>query len=339
MSSTIKDVAKKVGVSVATVSRVLNNLPGYSEDTKRKVLQAVEELGYQPNAIARGLVNKRTETIGVLFPSVSSSFSSLILHGIESVAQEHNYSVIVCNTAEDGKRTMKYLQLLREKQVDGIIFSSGLLEPEYNEVVRAMNVPLVLVATKSEFDDVPYIKVDDRQAAYDAAEYLIRRGHRRIAMIGGAESDRIAGQPRYEGFRQALRDHGIPLREELMQDGGFTFDGGLRAAERLLTAAPDVTAVFAAADEMAIAVISAAAKLGIAVPEQLSVVGYDDLKLAEMSNPPLTTVAQPLREMGELASRKLIAMLDSGAPAASEILPHRIIERQTVRALPAPPGP
>ncbi|WP_114497409.1 LacI family DNA-binding transcriptional regulator [Fontibacillus phaseoli] len=331
MSSTIKDVAKHAGVSVATVSRVLNNLPGYSEETKRKVEQAVKELGYQPNAIARGLVNKRTQTIGVLFPSVSSSFSSEILHGIEDVAQNHNYSIIVCNTAEDGKRTMKYLQVLREKRVDGIIFSSGVLEPEYYEAVQAMDVPLVLVATQSEFDGAPYVKVDDRKAAYDAACYLIRRGHREIAMIGGGESDLIAGRPRYEGFRQALRDHGLPLREDHVLDGGFTFEGGCRAAERLLTAAPEVTAVFAAGDEMAIAVISMAAKLGIAVPGRLSVIGYDNLKLAEMSNPPLTTVAQPLQEMGRLASEKLIAMLDNGETAFSEIVPHRVIERQTVK--------
>ncbi|MDN4070072.1 LacI family DNA-binding transcriptional regulator [Paenibacillus vini] len=331
MSSTIKDVAKQAGVSVATVSRVLNNLPGYSEETKRRVEQAVEELGYQPNAIARGLVNRRTETIGVLFPSVSSSFSSEILHGIEEVAHKHNYSVIVCNTAEDGKRTMKYLQVLREKRVDGIIYSSGVLEPEYYEAVQAMGVPLVLVATKSDWDDVPFIKVDDRQAAYDAAAYLISQGHREIAMIGGGESDRIAGQPRYEGFRQALRDHGLPLREDHVQDGGFTFEGGCGAAERLLTASPEVTAVFAAGDEMAIAVISVAARLGIAVPDQLAVIGYDNLKLAEMSNPPLTTVAQPLHEMGRMASEKLIEMLATGQPAASEVVPHRVIERQTVK--------
>ncbi|WP_410772471.1 LacI family DNA-binding transcriptional regulator [Fontibacillus sp. BL9] len=330
MSSTIKDVAKHVGVSVATVSRVLNNLPGYSEETKRKVEQAVEELGYQPNAIARGLVNKRTETLGVLFPSVSSSFSSEILHGIEDVAHEHNYSVVVCNTAEDGKRTMKYLQVLREKRVDGIIFSSGVLEPEYYEAVRAMDVPLVLVATQSGFDGVPYVKVDDRKAAYDAACYLISRGHREIAMIGGSESDLIAGRPRYEGFRQALQDHGIPVREDRVLDGSFTFEGGCLAAERLLTDAPEVTAVFAAGDEMAIAVISMAAKLGIAVPGRLSVIGYDNLKLAEMSNPPLTTVAQPLQEMGRLASEKLIAMLGTGETAVSEVVSHRVIERQTV---------
>ncbi|MFD1175292.1 LacI family DNA-binding transcriptional regulator [Paenibacillus puldeungensis] len=330
MSATIKDVAQRAEVSVATVSRVLNNLPGYSEDTKQKVMQAIKELGYQPNAIARGLINKRTQTIGVLFPNVSSSFSSEILHGVEEEAHKHNYSVIVCNTAEDGKRTMKYLQVLREKQVDGIIFSSGVLKEDYYKAMQTMGTPVVLVATKSDYDQVPYVKVDDYQASYDAADYLIRQGHRRVAMIGGSWLDPIAGRPRIEGFRQALKDHGVETRDDLILDGGFSFEGGVAATERLLASVSDVTAVFAAGDEMAIGAISAASRLGISVPEQLSVIGFDNLKLAEMSNPPLTTVSQPLQEMGRLASRKLIAMMESGAPADSEIVPHELIKRRTV---------
>ncbi|MGP0585425.1 LacI family DNA-binding transcriptional regulator [Paenibacillus timonensis] len=330
MGATIKDVARLAGVSVATVSRVLNDLPGYSEETRKNVLASVDELGYQPNAIARGLVNKRTQTIGVLFPSVSSAFSSEILHGIEEAAQERGYSVVVCNTAEDGKRTMKYLQVLREKQVDGIIFSSGVLKEEYDQTLRAMEVPVVLVATKSEYADIPYVKVDDHQAAYDACAYLIRRGHRRMAMIGGPPHDVIAGEPRIAGFRAALADHGLPAEEAPVLDGGFTFAGGCKAAEELLRQSPKVTGVFAAGDEMAIAVISTAARLGIAVPAQLSVIGYDNLKLAEMSYPPLTTVAQPLADMGRLAATKLMSRIETGQSEAGEIMPHQVIERGTV---------
>ncbi|SDG33633.1 transcriptional regulator, LacI family [Fontibacillus panacisegetis] len=334
MKSTIKDVARKANVSVATVSRVLNNLPGYSEDTKRTVLRVIEELKYQPNAIARGLINKRTQTIGVLFPSVSSAFSSEVLHGIEHFAHDENYSIVVCNTAEDGRRTMKYLQVLREKQVDGIIFSSEVLKEEYYEALKAMDVPVVLVATHSEYKSVPYVKVDDWKASYEATEYLIHKGHRQIAMIGGYEGDPIAGKPRIDGFKQALLDNGITLRDELIFDGGFRFDQATVAAENLLLTAPEVTAVFAASDEMAIALISVAAKHGISVPEQISVIGYDNLKLAEMSNPPLTTIAQPLYKMGERAADKLISMITSKERVVSEIVPHKIIERNTVRKLP-----
>lgn len=333
MKSTIKDVARKANVSVATVSRVLNNLPGYSEDTRKTVLQAIDELGYQPNAIARGLINKRTDTIGVLFPSVSSSFSSEILCGIEDYAHDENYSVVVCNTAEDGKRTMKYLQVLREKQVDGIIFSSAVMEEEYYDALRMMDVPVVMVATHSEHESLPYVKVDDWKAAYDATDYLIKQGHREIAMMGGNEGDRIAGKPRIEGFKQALIDHGIPVRQERIFDGGFQFGQGCRAAEELLDTVPEVTAVFAAADEMAIALISVAAKRGISVPEQISVIGYDNLKLAEMSNPPLTTIAQPLYDMGKIATEKLVQMIHSKKTVSSHIVNHRVIERNTVKKM------
>ncbi len=149
MNPTIKDVAKKADVSVATVSRILNNLTGYSDKTRQKVMQAIRELGYQPNAIARGLVNKRTETIGVLVPDLSGSFASEVLSGVEDFAQLHGYSVIVCNTDEDGKRTMNYLQVLREKQVDGILLVSEPLKEEYYRTLQDMRTPFVLISSLS----------------------------------------------------------------------------------------------------------------------------------------------------------------------------------------------
>lgn len=330
---TIKDVAKRANVSIATVSRVLNNLSGYSDKTKHKVNHVIQEMGYQPNAIARGLINKRTQTIGVLFPSVSSYFSSDILHGIEEYANNHNYSVFVCNTDEDGKRTMKYLQVLREKQVDGIVFSSEKLKKEYYDVMQAMEIPVVLVSTKADYASVPYVKVDDQQAAYDAVEYLIVNGHREIAMIGGSKKDEVAGTPRIKGYQKALEHNGIPFREHYLAYGNFNFHDGCVAMESLLQTAPEATAVFVASDEMAIGVLTVAAKHGLKVPEDLSIIGYDNLKLAEMVVPPLTTMNQPLYEMGKSAAEKLIYMINSGHVADSTIVPHRVVERQTVRRL------
>lgn len=211
MNPTIKDVAQKANVSIATVSRVLHNLGGYSDQTKQKVDQTIKELQYQPNAIARGLINKRTQTIGVLFPDVSSTFSSDLLHGIGEFVHDRNYSVMVCNTDQDGKRTLKYLQLLREKQVDGIIFSSEVLKQEYYDMLGSMKVPVVLVSSQTDYANVPYVKVDDYQAAYDAVHYLITKGHRSIGMISGTKGDPIAGTPRVEGYRKVLEAHGIPL--------------------------------------------------------------------------------------------------------------------------------
>ncbi|WP_223067817.1 LacI family DNA-binding transcriptional regulator [Paenibacillus caui] len=333
MNPTIKDVAKKANVSIATVSRVLNNLSGYSDKTKQIVLETIKEMGYQPNAIARGLINKRTETIGVLLPNVSSSFSSGLLHGIEQYAHDHNYSVVICNTDDVGKRTMKYLKVLREKQVDGVIFASEVLQDEYYEALKAMNIPVTLVSSKTSHPSVPYVKVDDRKAAYDAVSYLIRKGHKKIAMISGTKEDVIAGIPRIEGYKQALKDNGLTFRNKNLVYGDFMFDSGCKSMEQLLQNSNDFTAVFAASDEMAIGALSVAIRKGIKVPDRISIIGYDNIKLTEMVVPPLTTVEQPLSQMGAIACEKLISMIETGRVVESSIVEHKIVERQTVKTL------
>jgi LacI family transcriptional regulator len=334
MSYTIKDVAKKANVSIATVSRVLNDQGGYSEATKKKVLHAIEELGYQPNALARGLINKKTETIGILFPEVSNMFASKILRGVDHVVHELGSSVIVCNTASNGEKTMKYLQLLSEKRIDGIIFVSETMKEEYYNMITAMDIPAVLVATESYRYPLPYVKVNDRHAAYTATEYLIKNGHTKIGMISGNENDPIAGLPRIEGYKEALLDNGIPVKEErIIRSKGFSFRDGFPGLAKLLHQAPDITAVFAASDEMAVGALSAAYKLGVKVPEDLSIIGYDNLPISEMSIPPLTTVGQPLEEMGKMAANMLFSMMETGKKEESRIMEHKIIERESVKTI------
>jgi LacI family transcriptional regulator len=334
MTYTIKDVAKKANVSIATVSRVLNNQGGYSPKTKEKVLSAIKELGYQPNALARGLINKRTETIGILIPEVSNMFAAKIFHGVENAAHQRGSSAIVCNTDSNGEKTMKYLKVLHEKRIDGVIFVSEILKKEYYEAISSMNIPIVLVSTESNRYQLPYVKVDDRRAAYTAVEYLINKGHRKIGMISGNKYDLIAGQPRIDGYKEALVSNNIPVNEKyIVSAKGFGFKDGFENLPRLLHAAPDITAIFVASDEMAIGAISAAYNMGIKIPDDLSVIGYDNLPLAEMSIPPLTTVEQPLEQMGETAANMLFTMIETGKPIESRIMPHKIIERATVRAL------
>lgn len=334
MNPTIKDVAKKANVSTATVSRILNGLPGYSDETRQKVQKVIEELGYQPNAIARGLVNKRTKTLGVLLPNVSSMFASEILNGIEDTAHESDYSVIVCNTDSNGVRTLKYLQVLNEKRVDGIIFTSEELKEDYYKAMKEMNVPIVLVSTASDLYPLPYVKVNDMRAAYSATEYLIKNGHKKIAMISGRREDPIAGVPRVNGFKKALEDYGIPFEQNRITYGiDFGFKTGIMCMEELLKNAPDTTAIFAASDEIAIGAISVANKYNVKIPDQLSIIGYDNLKIAEMSVPPLTTVGQPLYEIGQTSANLLINMIDNNGTVKSKTISHKIIERQTVKKL------
>jgi LacI family transcriptional regulator len=325
-------VAKRANVSIATVSRIVNNQTGYSEKTKKKVLEAIEELGYQPNAVARGLINRRTHTIGVLFPKLSSTFVTDLLSGIEKATHEAGSSLIVCHTESNGEKTMKYLQLLNEKRIDGIIFTSAPLIDEYYQYIRKMNVPLVLLSTESYVYNVPYVKVNDRHAAYTATQYLIKQGHKNIGMISGNKNDLIAGRPRIDGFIRALQDHNLPYDEKkIVTNQGFSFSDGLGSLNTLLDQSPDITAIFAASDELAMGAISAAYQLGIKVPDELSIIGYDNLSIAEMAIPPLTSVAQPLTEMGEVAANMLFEILNHDKVVDSRIMPHQIKERNSVK--------
>ncbi|WNB90775.1 LacI family DNA-binding transcriptional regulator [Bacillus sp. NEB1478] len=334
MNPTIKDVAKYANVSIATVSRIVNGLPGYTEDTKKKVQEAIEALGYQPNAIARGLINKRTQTIGVLFPEVSGMLSSEVLEGVENAAHDGGFSVIVCNTTSSGKRTVKYLRLLQEKRVDGVIFASENVKEEYYKIFQEMQVPVVLVSTGSQFD-LPFVRVNDYEGAFRATEYLIQKGHKQIGMIGGSFDDPIAGVPRMKGFQDALEKHGLDFSDQHMTSNeGYRFQNGKESLPLLLEKLQHMTALFAASDEMAIGAMAAAHQLGIRVPEELSIIGYDNLKIAEMCYPALTTVSQPLKEMGQSAGEILVKLIKGKEKEAeSRFMPFTIVERQSVSDL------
>ncbi|GLX66089.1 LacI family DNA-binding transcriptional regulator [Paenibacillus glycanilyticus] len=333
MIPTIRDVAREANVSIATVSRVLNGLTGYSDKTKQKVIKTIEDMGYHPNAIARFLNNRRTQTIGVMFPAVTSEFASAVLQGIEEFALERGYSVLVCNTEVDGNRTMKYLQVLRERQIDGIIVVSEVLKHEYKHLLETMKVPIVLVSSESDDPDIPYVRVDDRQASYDAVCYLINKGHRDIAMISGSPDDPVAGRPRLQGYKDALYDKGIPYRSSRVVYGDFHYDSGGTAMEALLKQDKGVTAVFAATDEMAVGAMNVALQHGIRVPDDLSFMGYDNIRLSRMIYPALSTVGQPLLALGQEAASKLITMIETGKVVPSLVASHKIVERQTVMDL------
>lgn len=329
MRPTIKDVAREAGVSVATVSRIVNGLPGYSEATRKKVAEVIQELGYKPNAVARNLVNRKTNTIGVLLPQLSSSFSAKLLHGIEKVAHEKQYSVIICNTDSNGKRTLDYLNLLREKQVEGILFASEHLKNDYYEAILAMDIPVLAVDAHSDYETIPFIKVNDEEAAYAASSYLIQKGHHNIGMISGTKDDPISGAPRVKGFLKALAEHDILPEPNLIEYGDFGFKSGYEAMERLIQKNPYLTAVFAASDEMALGIFSYCYKKGISIPADLSVIGYDDTQVAEMSTPPLTTIHQPIEEMGVDAAASLIKLINN-EPVESKYVPFSLMERDSV---------
>ncbi|MTH53451.1 LacI family DNA-binding transcriptional regulator [Bacillus mangrovi] len=332
MRPTIKDVARLSGVSVATVSRIVNGLPGYSPETMKKVTAVIKELGYTPNAVARNLVSRKSNTIGVLLPQLSSYFAARLLQGIEGEARKRGYSVIVCNTDSNGVRTMEYLNLLREKQVDGILFASEWLKEEYADALTSLGIPAAVIATVSTAPKIPYIKVDDQAASFSAVQYLIRRGHRKIGMISGTKDDPISGTPRIAGLKEALSEADLPFEEGLIEYGDFGYKSGYEAMKRLAERNPSMTAVFSASDEMALGVFSYCYEKGISVPGDLSVIGYDDTDIAMMSIPPLTAVHQPIQEMGKQAM-KMVMELIGGGQAESVFMPYEITERDSVKNL------
>lgn len=335
MEPTIKDVARRANVSTATVSRVLNGGQWVAEPTRAAVLQAVQELNYKPNAVARSLMHAQTKTLAILFPNVSDMFSGTVLGGVEDAAHARGFSVIVCKTGGGHERTLDYLQLLAEKRVDGIIFASEVLREEYASFIRRLRIPLVVFSGESDDPAVPTIRCDDRQAAYTATSYLIGQGHERIGLLYGGAHETPEQSGRLTGFHEAHRDHGLVVEPgRVLCLEGFAFRDGRAGGATLLSRARDLTAVFASSDELALGVMSAAAGRGLRVPDDLSVMGFDDLPLAEMSLPPLTTVRQPLYGMGRRAATMLLDHIqDVRKLDGHAIFPTTIVERQSVRRL------
>lgn len=335
MTVTIKDVARLSGVSISTVSRVMNSPDIVSPGTKERVEQAIQQLGYSPNALARGLISKETHTVGVLIPDISNYYASEIVKGLEDAGHEAGMSLILCNTNRDPERMIHYFNVLKQKQVDGVVFTSELFTKEYYELIAHTKIPIVLASTKSLDDNIPTVKINDEQAGFDAVEYLVAKGHTNIGMISGPRDDLIAGLPRFLGFERAHRELlGILDADERVEFSSFRFEGGYYAMKRLYLKRPAITAVFCASDEMALGAMSYLDEIGIRVPADISILGFDNTKIAKMSIPKLTTVAQPMYEIGRIALGKLNTIKEG--KKLDEIytcMPHSIVERGSVADL------
>ncbi|UNK18414.1 substrate-binding domain-containing protein [Paenibacillus sp. N3/727] len=333
MAATIKDIARVTGVSIATVSRVINNLGGYNEETEKKVLAVAKALEYRKNENARSLVQKSTKTIGVIMPEVTTAFYGDIIKGIEDVSYEHGYSVILTHAGMSGARIHESMNLMGERRVDGLIIVSVELHEAEIESLSSLGIPFILLSTKTDREDTPYIKVDDFSAAYTAVNYLIENNHRIIAMAGANPDDPIAGSPRINGYIQALQDHGIKVDLNLIKAGDFSFESGKKAMQEYIENHVDITAVFCASDEAALGIISTCFENDLEVPKDISVVGYDNSKVSHMSIPPLTTVAQPLYEIGREGCLKLIASIQNKIKIESKVIPHELVVRKSVKKL------
>jgi DNA-binding LacI/PurR family transcriptional regulator len=304
---TIYDVARLAGVSTATVSRALNGTGQIAPATRATIEAAVEQLGYRPNTIARSLVTRSTQTIALLLPDITNPFYAALVSGIQQAALAEGWTMLLCTTESDAEREENYLRVLRAKQVDGALVD-GLVLPA-DRIARFVEEGFPIVCLDRDIDSrsIPLVQVDNRLGGRIATQHLIDLGHTRIGHVTGAGELGISDE-RLAGYRDALTEAGLPVDFQLVEEGRFTDEGGHDAARKLLEREPDPTAIFAANDLSALGVMNAVAEVGRRVPEDVSVVGFDDLHLSAYTSPPLTTIRQPAVEIATLATEILIGL-------------------------------
>jgi LacI family repressor for deo operon, udp, cdd, tsx, nupC, and nupG len=334
--ATIFDVAKRAGVSPSTVSRVMGNPPRGSAKTRRRVMAAVEHLRYAPNAAAKNLRMLRSRKLLVTVPDISRPLFSLILQGIEESANREGYSVVLGDTHYDQGREERYAAMLLEKQADGLIFLGRKLSKGVEMAVRATSngrAPVVNVIGFHPQFGIPSIQIDNVAAGADAMEHLYRLGHRKIGLVTGPPLSFVSAERLRGAMMRAKREKAGG--DMIVTNGDFSVDSGVVAGERLLGRSDPPTAIFCFNDEMAMGVLHTARRRKVRVPDDVSIIGVDDIRYGRFVDPPLTTVAQPMREMGEYAVRVLLGILhgDESSPECVR-LPHTLV----VRSSTAPPS-
>ena len=331
--TTIRDVANKAGVSIATVSRVVNGNRPVHPEIRERVLKAVEELDYRPNFLARGLRQSNTCMIGLIIPDNSNPFYAELARAIEDAGFAQGYSVILCNSDLSDEKQQAYVDVLLSHKVDGVILVNiECTVPKVLERILAEHIPVVLTNTEALESSVDQVMADNHQGGYLAGQYLLRLNHRRIGCISFQphpyQSLRIIG------FQQALSEAGIELTPEDFAIGDGRYDSGYKAMQELLQRRPDLTAVFVFNALMALGAINALRAQGIRVPEDLSLIGYDNIFYASASEPALTTIAQPIAAMGQECIALLLERIQQPDKQPTKItLPVQLIERASCRRL------
>ena len=331
--ATIKDVAVAAGLSPTTVSRYLNRgivLPASSAD---RIDEAVRSLGYRPDYLARNLSLGKSHLIGLIIPEISNPFFAELASAVEDVAFAADYGVLICNTHNDVAREFAYLRLLASRRLDGIAFLT--CQADNPELVAALNQTSHVVLVDEDIDGVNAARVfcENRAGGRFAAEYLIDHGHIRIGFIGGPEH-LLSSRERYAGFASVFAERGLAHPQRLVSFGPYTSDFGRGTAMRFLAASEPPTAIFAASDYVALGVLHAATDLGLHVPQDLSLIGFDDMPFAADLSPALTTIRQPIHELGKVGAELLFRSMNGPADGAPTLrLPVRLIERRSVRHL------
>ncbi|MEJ7207802.1 catabolite control protein A [Staphylococcus capitis] len=327
MTVTIYDVAREARVSMATVSRVVNGNQNVKPETRNKVNEVIKKLNYRPNAVARGLASKRTTTVGVIIPDISNVYYSQLARGLEDIATMYKYHSIISNSDNDPEKEKEIFNNLLSKQVDGIIFLGGTISEEIKDLINQSSVPVVVSGTNGKDDHIASVNIDFKQPAEEATQHMIEKGAKKFALVGGDYSKK-AQDDVLQGLTKVLNQHHLELDEALHFSGKESYKEGIKAFEKLQNNMPD--AILSISDEQAIGILHSALDAGVNVPEDLQILSFNNTRLVEMVRPQLSSVIQPLYDIGAVGMRLLTKyMNEEDIEEPNVILPHRIEYRGT----------
>jgi DNA-binding LacI/PurR family transcriptional regulator len=322
----IKEVARRAGVSHSTVSRALHNSPLVGTPTTERIQTLAREMGYVPSAIGRGLATRSTHTIGLVVTTIADPFVSEVVRGVEELAMDHGYSVFLCQSSALPQKEIAAVRTLHENRVDGVIVTSSRVGEMYSPLLVQMQVPIVLINNERAGPGVWFVAIDDRHGGELATAHLIELGRRRIAFIAGWP-EAVSSADRQEGYTRALTRHGLAREAALTRPGNGRMDGGYGAMGELLHLPHSPDSVFCYNDLTAIGALKALHEAGARVPDDVSVVGFDDISMAAYTTPPLTTVAQPRYEMGRLAIGMLLQLISGASGVQNQVLRGQLVVR------------
>lgn len=322
---TIYDVAREAGVSMATVSRVVNGNQNVRENTRQKVLEVIERLDYRPNAVARGLASKKTTTVGVVIPNISNAYFALLAKGIDDIAEMYNYNIVLASSDENEDKEVNVVNTLFAKQVDGIIFMGHRLTDKLRAEFSRARTPVVLAGTIDLEHQLPSVNIDYEKAVAEVVADLAKN-HHKIAFVSGPLSDDLNGKVRLSGYQSALKAHGIDDTDQLIFEAGYRYEDGFDLAERVL--ASGATAAYVAEDELAVGLLNGLFAAGKSVPEDVEIITSNDSEIVKYTRPNLSSISQPIYDLGAVAMRMLTKIMDKETLDQKEIiLSHGVTKR------------
>lgn len=337
MAITIEDIAREAGVSIATVSRVINNTKPVSPALRARVYQVIERNHFKPNTLAQGLVTKKTNMIGIIVPDISNAVFGMLTKGINSVCTRMGYTIMLCESQGDLKKELHLLDIMEDKQIEGLLFAGVDVNHTLVNAMLKKDYPVVLVTQEASEDEgaVSTVVHDNVRAMYDAVKFLLDNGHERIAYLGGPKNDFSSGMKRLKGYRMALEEVGIKVRDSYIVQGEFSFPSGYEGMKTLYEENSKLpTAVVTGSDVIAVGAIQYLDSMRVRIPDEISIMGFDDSDFATYFKPELSTVRIPYVDEGEKAARMLIQLINGEQKEPMiEYVPHKIIRRSTTKSL------